>query len=87
MVYNRAKLKTVIKIMGVVLSIVTFLSPVVGGIIVLFSKVEAHQEYIDNDKRATVEYRAEAAEMRRDLKKVLENTSYIKGQLEEIKRR
>lgn len=61
------------------IAVITFLTPMIGGLMAINSKVEAHSQYIDMDKD-------EKKELTKDLKKVLEDTSFIKGQLIEMKR-
>jgi hypothetical protein len=62
-----------------IVAILTFLTPMIGSLFALYSKVEAHTLYIEGDQ-------IEKSELRKDLKKVLEDTSIIKGQLQEMKR-
>lgn len=74
------KLKAINTIAAILASFVAIFTPACGSILALYSRVEAQGVEIQMNKNETTI-------IKEDIKKILEDTGYIRGQLENSKRR
>lgn len=74
------KLKSFNTIAAIAASIFAILTPAFGSIIALYSRVEAHSIEIQTAKTKQLIIES-------DVKKILEDTGYIRGQLDQLKQK